>query len=37
MKIAQHKLVNIVKYENSAISNSATLKATTLNRGTLLV
>ena len=34
--MVQHEIVNIMLYQNSATSNSATLKATTLESGTSL-
>ena len=37
MEIMQHEIVNIVQNQNSAASNSTSLKATTLNGGTSLV
>ena len=37
MKKVQHEIVNIMQYENSAASNKATLKATTLKSGTSFV
>ena len=37
MKKLQHETVNIMQYSNSATSNSAILKATTLKSDTLLV
>ena len=36
MEIVQHEIVHVVQNQNSAASNSAALKAATLNGGTSL-